>query len=106
MVCILYMQIWWVGSSKSENVIGSCVFLFHTSVSVHMIIVVAQVWTCLKERIYVGPRVSNVGKPAIRSSRFLFFSSLALMVYTPFMAFRPKATHQELTIIKPMGGQH
>ncbi|ROK31172.1 hypothetical protein DPX16_4123 [Anabarilius grahami] len=32
-------------------------------------------------------------------------SSLALMVYTQFMAFRPKATHQELSIIKPMGGQ-
>lgn len=95
----------WVNENLRMWLVQAFFFFPHTSVSVHMIVAAAQVWTCLKERIYVGPRVTNVGKPAIRSSPFLFFSSLALMVYTPFMAFRPKATHQELIIIKPMGGQ-
>lgn len=58
-----------------------------------------SIWIC------VGPKVTNVHIPAIRSGLFLFFSSLALMVYTPFMAFQPKAIHWEPAIIKHTGGQ-
>lgn len=58
-----------------------------------------SIWIC------VGPKLTNIRRPTIPSGLFLFFSSLALMVYTPFMAFRPQATHHELAIIKPMGGQ-